>query len=49
MTVLIVTMHGSVSRKLCHDRETYHYPLNIDYCSESSVYTLIVYCCTLLL
>ena len=36
MTVQIVTMHGSVSRELCHDRDTYmyHYPLNIDYCSK---------------
>ena len=34
MTVLIVTMHESVSRELFHDRDTYHYPLNIDYCSE---------------
>ena len=45
MTVLIVTMHGSVSRKLCYDRETYHYPLNIDYCSELNDFLKAV--CTL--
>ena len=34
MAILIVTMHGSVSRELCHNRDTYHYPSNIDYCSK---------------
>ena len=30
------TCTASVIRELheCHDRDTYHYPVNIDYCSE---------------
>ena len=48
------TCTANVIRELYHDRDTYHYPLNIDFVqnlifSESIMYTLIVYCCTLLL
>ena len=37
MTVPIVMIHVStanVIRELCHDRDTYHYPVNKDACSE---------------
>ena len=38
MTVPIVMIHVlqnfNVIRELCQDRDTYHYPVNKDFCSE---------------
>ena len=45
------TCTENLIRDLCHNKDNYHYPVNIDFCSELNDFlkSLIVYCYTLLL